>query len=108
MDAQDWKLYELKAAVLQAMAHPICLAIVDLLKDGEVCVCDIASRIGAERSNVSRHLAVMLKAGVIQVSKDGLRMMYQLRTPCVMDFMACVAGVIREKVEAEAAMLRRL
>ena len=108
MDAQDWKLYELKAAVLQAMAHPIRLAIVDLLKDGEVCVCDIASRIGAERSNVSRHLAVMLKAGVIQVRKDGLRMMYQLRTPCVMDFMACVAGVIREKVEAEAAMLRRL
>ncbi|OGV75477.1 MAG: hypothetical protein A3K19_29250 [Lentisphaerae bacterium RIFOXYB12_FULL_65_16] len=107
MDKQDWKLYELKAEVLQAMAHPIRLAILDLLKDGEVCVCDIASRIGAQRSNVSRHLSVMLKAGVVEVRKDGLRMLYTLRTPCVLKFVSCVADVLHAKVESEAATLRR-
>jgi len=54
------------AEVVQALAHPIRIAIADLLKDGEQCVCDIADSIGAERSNVSRDLSVMLKAGVLR------------------------------------------
>jgi ArsR family transcriptional regulator len=108
VDDQTRKLYEMKADVLAALAHPIRLATVDFLKDGEQCVCDIAEHVAAERSNVSRHLSVLLRAGVLEHRKEGLRMLYRLRCPCVVDFLSCVTNVLREQVQASNAALRAL
>ena len=108
MDATSKKLYEMKAEIVQAAGHPIRLAIIDFLKDGEQCVCDIAVHVGAQRSNVSRHLAVMLKAGIVDCRKDGLKMIYSLKTPCILNFLSCVTDVLRHKVDADRAVLRRL
>jgi ArsR family transcriptional regulator len=108
MDATSRKLYEMKAEVIQAAGHPIRLAVIDFLKDGEQCVCDIAAHVGAQRSNVSRHLAVMLKAGIVDCRKDGLKVIYSLKTPCILNFLACVTDVLRDQVRANSAVLRRL
>ena len=108
MDTETKQLYKMKAEVLAAAGHAIRLAAIDFLKDGEQCVCDIAEYVGAERSNVSRHLSVLLKAGVVSQRKDGLRMMYALRTPCVLNFMACVEGVLRERAAEASRLLRNL
>jgi len=94
--------------VIQAIAHPIRLAIVDYLADGEQCVCDIAVHVEAQRSNVSRHLAVMLKAGVVDCRKDGLRVLYSLRTPCVAGFLSCVSNVLRERVRSQNELLQKI
>ena len=108
MKNETKKLYEMKAEVIQAIAHPIRLAIVDYLADGEQCVCDIAEHVGAQRSNVSRHLAVMLKAGVLDCRKDGLRVIYNLRTPCVSGFLTCVSNVLREHVRSQNELLQNV
>lgn len=108
MDAEQRRLYKLKADVIAAAGHPIRLAIIDFLSDGEQCVCDIAEHVDAQRSNVSRHLAVLLKAGVVDQRKDGLRMIYSLKTPCILNFMQCVEGVLREQARDARALLRRL
>ncbi|HOD81900.1 MAG: putative HTH-type transcriptional regulator [Planctomycetes bacterium ADurb.Bin126] len=108
MDKNAKRLYELKAQVLQALAHPIRLAVVDFLADGEQCVCDIAAHIGCGRPNLSRHLALMLQAGVLDCRKDGLRMLYRLKTPCVSGFLSCVSGVLRGRAKEHAAVLEAL
>jgi len=108
MDRVAQKLYKLKADVIAAAGHPIRLAVIDFLKDGEQCVCDIAEFVGAKRSNVSRHLGVLLKAGVVSQRKDGLKMMYALRTPCVLNFMKCVEGVLRENAKEAVRVLQGL
>ena len=108
MDTDEKRLYKLKADVIAAAGHPIRLAIIDFLKDGEQCVCDIAEYVGAKRSNVSRHLGVLLKAGVVRHRKDGLKMMYSLRTPCVLNFMKCVEGVLRENAKEASKVLAGL
>ena len=105
MNKELQRLYRLQAEVIQAAGHPIRLAIIDYLKDGEQCVCDIAEHVGAKRSNVSRHLTLMLKSGVLDHRKDGLKAMYRLRTPCIMKFLACVTQVLKERLESEAAVL---
>jgi len=101
------RLYRLQAQVIQAAGHPIRLAIIDFLKDGEQCVCDIAEHVGAQRSNVSRHLSMMLKAGILEHRKDGLRAMYSLRTPCILKFLGCVTQVLSERVENESMALKQ-
>jgi len=99
--------YAMKAKVIRAVAHPIRLAVLDLLTDGERCVCDIAAHVGAERSNVSRHLAVMVRAGVLESRKEGLRMMYSLRTPCLAECLDCAARAIRQNVKRRQALPQR-
>jgi ArsR family transcriptional regulator len=108
MDADRKRLYELKAAFIQAAGHPIRLEIIDFLNRGEQCVCDIVEHVGAQRSNVSRHLSVMHKAGLLESRKDGLKVIYKLRTPCIANFLACVDEALRERVHREAALLQKL
>jgi len=98
----------MKAEVISAAGHPIRLAILEYLRDGEQCVCDITSHVGAERSNVSRHLGVLLQAGLLEQRKDGLRMMYKLKTPCILKFLKCVTSVLRERAVESSKLLRRL
>jgi DNA-binding transcriptional ArsR family regulator len=105
LENPSWRRYELQAEVIQGLAHPIRLAIVDLLRGGEVCVCDLATAIGAGRSNVSRHLAVMLKSGIVRTRKDGLKVFYSLRTPCIIDFMACATRTLEKGLEERARIL---
>ncbi len=108
MDGNQKRLYEMKAEVLAAAGHPIRLAVLDFLKDGEQCVCDIAGYVEAERSNVSRHLAVLLKAGLVEQRKDGLRMMYSLKTPCILSFSQCVESVLRARAQEAQTVLGQL
>ncbi|NQU77033.1 MAG: winged helix-turn-helix transcriptional regulator [Planctomycetes bacterium] len=108
MNADQKKLYQLKAEVITAAGHPIRLAIIDFLKDGEQCVCDIAKHVDAQRSNVSRHLAVLLKAGIVEQRKDGLKAMYTLKTTCILNFTKCVESVLRERVREAGIILRSL
>ena len=108
MDEQAKRLYEMKAQIIQAVGQPIRLAIIDFLKDGEQCVCDIVKSVGAERSNVSRHLSVLLSNGIVECRKDGLKMMYSLRTPCILNFFSCVTDVLRAQLAKNNEVLQEL
>ena len=101
-------LFEKRAEIAKAISHPLRVAIVDFLKDGERCVCDIAEHIGAERSNVSRHLSVMVRAGVLEYRKEGLKIIYKLRTPCILEFFTCVTRVLKQRARENDALLRSL
>ena len=108
MDISTQKLYELKSEIIQAAAHPIRLAIIEYLADGEQCVSDIVDHVGAQRSNVSRHLSVILKAGVVESRKNGLKMFYSLKTPCIVKFLGCVEEVLKERMESHNTLLQKL
>ncbi len=101
-------LFEKQAEIAKAIAHPLRIAIVDFLKDGEQCVCDIAEHIGAERSNVSRHLSVMVNAGLLGFRKKGLKVIYKLKTPCIVDFFSCVSDVLKQQVRDNEKLLKAL
>lgn len=101
-------VYEKQAEILKALAHPVRVAILDFLKDGEQCVCDIAKRVGSERSNVSRHLAVMVSSGVLEYRKEGLKVIYSLKARCIMDFFDCITGCLRQQADENAKLLRAI
>ena len=108
MDQETEKLYQLKAEIIQAAAHPIRLAIIEHLGQGERCVSDIAEHVGAQQSNVSRHLALMLKSGIVACRKEGLNVLYSLKTPCILKFLDCVSNVLRQRLQSDATVLARL
>ena len=101
-------LFEKQAEIVKAIAHPLRMAIVDFLKDGEQCVCDIAEHVDSERSNVSRHLSVMVNAGVLGYRKEGLKVIYKLKTPCILDFFSCITGVLKRQAKENEKLLKSL
>ena len=108
VDKNRQLLFEKQAEIARAIAHPIRVAILDFLKDGDQCVCDIADFIGSERSNVSRHLAVMVNAGLLEYRKEGLKVIYKLKCKCITDFFACTLKVVKQQVKENEKLLRIL
>jgi len=108
VDDEQNQIYRLRAQILKAIAHPIRLAIMDALRHGPQCVNSLAQAVDSERSNVSRHLAVMVHAGILDSRKEGLNVYYSLRTPCIMSFFACVDNVLKEDLRARACVVERL
>ena len=107
-DKSKQLLYEKQADIAKAIAHPLRIAIIDFLKDGEQCVCDIAEFVGSERSNVSRHLSVMVKAGLLDCRKEGLKVIYKLKCTCITDFFSCVTDVIKRQSKDNEILLKAL
>ena len=101
-------LFVKQAEIVKSVAHPLRIAIVDFLKDGEQCVCDIAEYVDSERSNVSRHLSVMVSGGVLSYRKEGLKVIYKLRTPCIVDFFSCVTSVLKQQAKENNKLLKSL
>ncbi len=56
--------YEARARIAKALAHPSRLLILDALRQGELCVCELTPLVGADQSTVSKHLAVLRQAGL--------------------------------------------
>ena len=99
-------LLDAKAKVLKALGHPTRLLIVEELGKGERCVCYFVEQIGVDFSTVSKHLAVLKQAGLVEDEKRGQQVFYRLRVPCVLRFMDCVEAVISSRVEAQLGLLR--
>jgi len=108
LEKKELLLFEKQAQIAKAVAHPLRIGIVDFLKNGEQCVCDIAEHVGSERSNVSRHLSTMVAAGVLKSRKEGLKVIYELRTPCICEFFSCVTEVLKEQAKENEHLLKAL
>jgi DNA-binding transcriptional ArsR family regulator len=108
LNKSEQLLFGRQAEVAKAISHPLRIAVVNFLKDGEQCVCDIAEHIGSERSNVSRHLSVMVNAGLLEYRKEGLKVIYRLKCTCIVDFFSCVSRVLKQQVQDNERLLRAL
>jgi len=106
MDPNERALYEARARIIKALAHPTRLFLVDQLSRGERCVCELTEMVGADMSTVSKHLAVLRSAGIVEDEKRGSQVFYALRTPCVMNFFGCVERVLKTNARAQAALAR--
>ena len=66
------------AEVLKAMADPTRLKILHSLAQGERCVSDILEVVGGSQANVSKHLSVLKRAGLVDCRRDGLNVFYRI------------------------------
>ena len=74
---------EKKANILKALGQPTRLRIMEYLRDGERCVCEIFPAIGGQQSNVSRHLSVLKRAGLVLDRREGVSIFYRVKDPAI-------------------------
>ncbi len=97
--------YEARARIAKALSHPSRLLMLDALDEGELCVCELTELVGDDQSTVSKHLAVLRQAGIVDVRKDGSMTFYRLKVCCLHGFWQCVEGVLRENLKAQQAAI---
>jgi len=94
-----------QADVLKSLGHPTRVKIIDLLRGGERCVCELMAELGLEQSNVSQHLGILKKAGLVACRKDGLRVMYWITDPRVIEVIDLVHAMLVARARKTLAVL---
>ncbi len=102
------ELLEMKANVLRALGQPTRLKILELLRNGERCVCEIFPAIQEEQSNVSRHLAMMKAAGILASRKQGQMVHYRVRDPQVFKLLDGVSALLKTHLDERRGLSRHL
>lgn len=75
------------ALLFKALAHPVRIAILELLRGGEQCVCHMEAALGRRQAYISQQLAVLREAGLILDRREGLNIFYQVVRPEVFELL---------------------
>lgn len=78
------------AELLRVLAHPTRLAILDSLKDGTKCVNDVCEILSVPQPNLSQHLSILRREGVVSFTEDGKKRCYFLTNPALIKALMCV------------------
>jgi len=98
----------LKAEILKALAQPTRLKILEYLREGERCICEIVPAVGGEQSNISRHISLMQKSHLIITRKDGVKVMVKVRDPQIFDILDRVSVILRSQMNEQKKLIRSL
>ena len=98
--------YAARARIAKAMAHPSRLLMLEAMEGKERCVCELTKLVGADQSTVSKHLAVLKQAGLVEDRKEGVMVYYHVKVCCLQGFWDCIEGVLAENLKAQQAALR--
>lgn len=88
--------YEDSARLFKSLMHPTRLEILDLLRDGEACVCHLEAALGLRQAYISQQLSVLREAGLVQDRRDGWNSYYRVTQPQVfalLDVAQTMSGV---------------
>lgn len=76
-----------KASIFQALSHPTRIAILDVLREGELSAGALQERLGVEQANLSQHLAILRSRQIVVNRKDGNQVFYSIRNPVLLEVL---------------------
>ena len=94
-----------QARIFKALGHPSRLLMVDALREGEKCVCELQALVGDDMSTISKHLAVLREAGVVSAEKRGTSIYYRLTLCCLDTFLQCTGELVERRALSQMEML---
>ena len=87
----DIQKLEIAASKLRAMAHPMRIAIIELLTDNQkLTVTEIYERLGIEQASASHHLNILKNKGLLESKRDGKMILYSLKTNVLANVVECI------------------
>ncbi|OGN90952.1 MAG: hypothetical protein A2Y88_14155 [Chloroflexi bacterium RBG_13_48_10] len=75
------------ANIFKALMHPTRLSILEILREGEQCVCHLEAVLECRQAYISQHLMVLREAGLVEDRRDGARIYYRVTNPDVFNLM---------------------
>jgi DNA-binding transcriptional ArsR family regulator len=98
-------LIEMIAERFHLLAEPMRIRILDQLRDGPMSVGALGDALGTSQQNVSKHLGLLLRAGVVAREKQGTLARYRIVDPSVFDLCEQVCGGLQRRIEQQWALI---
>ncbi len=98
-------LVERVAERFRVLGEPMRIRLLEAMRDGEASVSDLQEATGASQQNVSQHLGVLLRAGIVARRKQGNFSLYSITDPVVFSLCDEVCGGLRRQVDELDALL---
>jgi DNA-binding transcriptional ArsR family regulator len=96
----------LKSSIFEALGHPNRIRIVESLRQGPRCNCELVPELDIEQSNLSRHLKILVQAGILLSWKEGLRVNFKVADARTFKLLDIATALAREDVEKKAEALQ--
>jgi len=81
-----------KAKIFNALSDPVRLDIIDFLRGGEKCVCEIVPYVDLIQPVVSRHLKILKDCGLLKYRKEGNRRLYSVTDHRIVEIIDAVGS----------------
>jgi DNA-binding transcriptional ArsR family regulator len=88
------------------LGEPMRLRILNLLRDGEKCVQDLVEATDTSQANVSKHLKVMLQAGILTRRSKGTLAYYSVEDDLIFELCNLVCDRLASRIEQQAQYFR--
>jgi len=102
------QLTQFKAEFFKALAHPLRIAILDSLRDGERTVAEISQKFGIEQTNASQQLAVLRNKNVIAARKAGTNVYYSVSDATVYKLLDAAREIFSNHLIGVRIMLEEI
>lgn len=104
----DLSVYQMQAEIAKVLANPVRVRILDQIGREEVPYGTLLSRLGISKTNLSQHLAILRKAGIATVRREGVHVHYRLACPEIKNLCTAMRGVLVKHLSDSGRQARRL
>jgi DNA-binding transcriptional ArsR family regulator len=94
----DMTIYKMQSEVSKTLAHPLRIAILHYLKDGEKSVSQLVETLGASQSNISQHLSLLRQREIVNTRKEGSNIYYRVSSPKISQACDKIFEVLLEQL----------
>jgi ArsR family transcriptional regulator len=101
-------LQSFKAEFFKALAHPIRIRLLEVLRDGQRSVQALQARLDLDQSIVSQQLAILRAKHIVTARKEGTTVRYEVRDPLVGDLLDVARRIFNNQLAGSQTMLREL
>ena len=108
MEAPDDRALAHVADYFRALSEPLRLKLLNALREGPRNVGDLTELLGCSQANVSKHLALLAKIGLVERQSRGTSVYYQIADPRTYELCDLVCGQIAQRLMAQVQIMEGL
>ena len=101
------ELRQFKSEIFQGLANPTRIAIVELLRDGELTAGQLIEKLGIEQANASQHLAVLRSKQIVVNRKAGNQVYYSIRDKALIEVLDILRRYVYSQLSTTVNMLKQ-
>jgi len=99
------QIYAYHAEMCQVFSHPKRLEAINVLRDGEMTVSELAQRLGLTVGNLSQHLSMMKERHILLSRKEGNMVFYRIANPKLIRCFDMMREMLFEQIRQDAALI---
>lgn len=101
-------LHLLKAEFFKTLGHPVRIRVLELLSEREHAVAEMLPEVGVEAANLSQHLALLRRTGLVATRREGSSVFYSLTTSEVAELLRVARRILTGVLAGQAELLEDL